>query len=129
VGVHVESQVIDLVEGFVADGALVLLLSAVGQLVVLVVACGRGRRWKEGVTRGCPGRTGKAGRDGGDALGSVCVRVSRTPVRVVKPGPRQRGAARNWHGTNERRGQPGDPRQTEGSGLGRGPGTSHLKSI
>lgn len=36
--VHVEGQVVDLVEGLVADGALVLLLSAVGQLVVLVVS-------------------------------------------------------------------------------------------
>ena len=36
--VHVEGQVVDLVEGLVADGAFVLLLAAVGQLVVLVVA-------------------------------------------------------------------------------------------
>lgn len=38
VRVHVEGQIVDLVEGLVADGALVLLLSAVGQLVVLVVS-------------------------------------------------------------------------------------------
>lgn len=37
VGVHVEGQVVDLVEGLVADGAFVLLLAAVGQLMVLVV--------------------------------------------------------------------------------------------
>lgn len=37
VRVHVECQVVDLMEGLVADGALVLLLPAVGQLVVLVV--------------------------------------------------------------------------------------------
>lgn len=36
-GVHVEGQVVDLVEGLVADGAFVLLLAAVGELVVLVV--------------------------------------------------------------------------------------------
>lgn len=36
-GVHVEGQVVDLVEGLVADGTFVLLLAAVGQLVVLVV--------------------------------------------------------------------------------------------
>lgn len=35
--VHVEGQVVDLVEGLVADGALVLLLPAVRQLMVLVV--------------------------------------------------------------------------------------------
>lgn len=37
VSVHVEGQVVDLVEGLVADGALVLLLPAVRQLVVLVI--------------------------------------------------------------------------------------------
>lgn len=36
-GVHVEGQVVDLVEGLVADGTFVLLFAAVGQLVVLVV--------------------------------------------------------------------------------------------
>lgn len=36
--VHVKGQVVDLVEGLVADRALVLLLSAVSQLVVLVVS-------------------------------------------------------------------------------------------
>lgn len=36
--VHVEGQVVDLMEGLVADGALVLLFPTVGQLVVLVVA-------------------------------------------------------------------------------------------
>lgn len=36
-GVHVEGQVVDLVEGLVANGAFVLLLAAVGELVVLVV--------------------------------------------------------------------------------------------
>ena len=39
VRVHVEGQVVDLMEGLVADGALVLLLPAVSQLVVLVVSC------------------------------------------------------------------------------------------
>ncbi len=38
VRVHVEGQVVDLMEGLVADGALVLLLPAVRQLVVLVVS-------------------------------------------------------------------------------------------
>ena len=37
VRVHVEGQVVHLVEGLVADGALELLLPAVRQLVVLVV--------------------------------------------------------------------------------------------
>lgn len=37
VGVHVEGQVVDLVEGLVANGTFVLLLAAVGQLVILVV--------------------------------------------------------------------------------------------
>lgn len=39
--VHVEGQVVDLVERFAADGTLELFLSTVGQLVVLVVS------WKE----------------------------------------------------------------------------------
>ena len=39
VRVHVEGEVVDLVEGLVADGALVLFLSAVRQFVVLVVSC------------------------------------------------------------------------------------------
>lgn len=62
-----ESQVIDLVEGFVANGALVLLLSAVGQLVVLVVACERGKRQKRGLPEGARAArcTGKAVQDGG----------------------------------------------------------------
>ena len=38
VRVHVEGQVVHLVEGLVADGALELLLPAVRQLVVLVVS-------------------------------------------------------------------------------------------
>lgn len=42
VRVHVEGEVVDLVKGLAADGALELLLAAVGQLVVLVVACGGG---------------------------------------------------------------------------------------
>lgn len=37
--VHVEGQIVDLVEGLIADGALVLFLPAVRQLVVLVVSC------------------------------------------------------------------------------------------
>jgi len=41
VGVHVEGQIVHLVESLVADIALELLLPAVGQLVVLVVAWGR----------------------------------------------------------------------------------------
>lgn len=39
VRVHVEGEVVHLVEGLVADGALELLLTAVCQLVVLVVSC------------------------------------------------------------------------------------------
>lgn len=39
VRVHVKGEVVDLVEGLVADGALILLLSAVRQFVVLVVSC------------------------------------------------------------------------------------------
>ena len=38
VRVHVEGEVVDLVEGLVTDGAFVLLLPAVRQLVVLVVS-------------------------------------------------------------------------------------------
>lgn len=38
VRVHVEGQVVDLMKGLVANGALVLLLPAVSQLVVLVVS-------------------------------------------------------------------------------------------
>lgn len=60
-GVHVESQVVDLVEGLVADGAFVLLLAAVGQLVVLVVPYRRpktkrgvGMKW-DGEGPGVPG--------------------------------------------------------------------------
>lgn len=37
VGVHVESEVVNLVESLVADIALELLLPAVGQLVVFVI--------------------------------------------------------------------------------------------
>lgn len=36
--VHVKCQVVDLVEGLVTDGALVLLLPAMRQLMVLVVS-------------------------------------------------------------------------------------------
>lgn len=36
--VHVEGEIVDLMEGLVADGALVLLFPTVSQLVVLVVA-------------------------------------------------------------------------------------------
>lgn len=39
VRVHVKGEVVDLVEGLVADGALILLLPAVRQFVVLVVSC------------------------------------------------------------------------------------------
>lgn len=38
VRVHVEGQVVDLMEGLVANGALVLLLPTVSKLVVLVVS-------------------------------------------------------------------------------------------
>lgn len=38
VGVHVEGEVVDLVEGFRADGAFVSLFPAVSELVVLVIA-------------------------------------------------------------------------------------------
>lgn len=127
-GMHVESQVIDLVEGFVANGALVLLLSAVGQLVVLVVACDRGKRWKKGLPEGA-GAHGTQVRWGRTGEGFRKCLPPCAPVPLVKLGPCHRGAARNWHGTNERQGQPGDPRQMEGSGLGPRPGTSHLKSI
>lgn len=51
VGVHVEGQVVDLVEGLVADGAFVLLLAAVGQLVVLVVPYRRSKHKKVGETK------------------------------------------------------------------------------
>lgn len=38
VGMHVESKIVDLMEGLVADGTLELLLSAVRQFVVFVVS-------------------------------------------------------------------------------------------
>jgi hypothetical protein len=77
VGVHVESQIVDLVEGLVADCAFVLLLAAVGQLVVLVVPYrrpktkSRGMEWKEGAraSRGrlrCPCKEGDAWLGGHD---------------------------------------------------------------
>lgn len=47
-GVHVEGQVVDLVEGLVADGTFVLLFAAVGQLVVLVVPYRRPKTKKWG---------------------------------------------------------------------------------
>lgn len=47
-GVHVEGQVVDLVEGLVADGAFVLLLAAVSQFMVLVVPYRRPKTKKEG---------------------------------------------------------------------------------
>ena len=46
--VHVEGQVVDLVESLVADGAFVLLFAAVGQLVVLVVPYRRPKTKKWG---------------------------------------------------------------------------------
>lgn len=46
--VHVEGQIVDLVEGLVADGTFVLLLAAVGQLVVLVVPYRRPKTKKWG---------------------------------------------------------------------------------
>lgn len=42
-GVHVEGQIVHLVEGLVTDSAFVLLLAAVGELVVLVVPCRRAK--------------------------------------------------------------------------------------
>lgn len=39
VRVHVKGEVVDLVKGLVADGALILFLSTVRQFVVLVVSC------------------------------------------------------------------------------------------
>lgn len=42
-GVHVEGQIVHLVEGLVTDSAFVLLLAAVGELVVLVVPYGRAK--------------------------------------------------------------------------------------
>lgn len=44
VGVHVERQVVHLVESLVADIALELLLAAVSQLVVFVIAWERDKR-------------------------------------------------------------------------------------
>lgn len=41
VGVHVEGEVVHLVESLVADIALELFLPAVGQLVVFVISCNR----------------------------------------------------------------------------------------
>ena len=56
-----EGQVIDLVEGLVANGTFVLLLAAVGQLVILVVPYrrpktnrGGGIKW-DGEGPGVPG--------------------------------------------------------------------------
>ena len=61
-GVHVEGQVVDLVEGLVANGTFVLLLAAVGQLVILVVPYrrpktkrGGGRIKWDGQGSGVPG--------------------------------------------------------------------------
>lgn len=53
VRVHVERQVVDLMEGLVADGALVLLLSAVRQLVVLVVSYKSQREKLESLEKHC----------------------------------------------------------------------------
>lgn len=47
VRVHVEGEVVHLVERLAADGALELLLAAVRQLVVLVVSCTKKIREKE----------------------------------------------------------------------------------
>lgn len=41
VGVHVEREVVNLMESLVANIALELLLPAVGQLVVFVIPCNR----------------------------------------------------------------------------------------
>lgn len=41
VGVHVEGEVVNLMESLVADIALELLLPTVGQLVVFVIPCKR----------------------------------------------------------------------------------------
>ena len=65
VRVHVEGQVVDLVERFAADGALELLLAAVGQLVVLVVSW---RKEPETVVRS-PGAGPGAGPGPGDQCG------------------------------------------------------------
>lgn len=60
-GVHVEGQVVDLVEGLVANGTFVLLLAAVGQLVILVVPYRRPKTKRGGGNKvgrggaGCPG--------------------------------------------------------------------------
>lgn len=59
-GVHVEGQVVDLVEGLVADGTFVLLFAAVGQLVVLVVPYRRPKTKKWGDEVGWDG--GASGR-------------------------------------------------------------------
>lgn len=45
--VHVEREVVDLMERLVADGAFVLLLAAVRQLVVLIVSCKTGSDTRE----------------------------------------------------------------------------------
>lgn len=60
-GVHVEGQVVDLVEGLVANGTFVLLLAAVGQLVILVVPYRRPKTKRGGADK--VGRAG-AGRPG-----------------------------------------------------------------
>lgn len=60
-GVHVEGQVVDLVEGLVADGTFVLLLAAVGQLVVLVVPYRRPKTKKWGDEVGWEGVSGRPG--------------------------------------------------------------------
>lgn len=125
-GVHVESQVIDLVEGFVANGALVLLLPAVGQLVVLVVACERGRRLEKGVTEGAQAArcTGKAGQD---EVGGI--RKGLPPPALSNSVPVS--AEQRATGTAQMRDRvsPVTRGKRRGSGLGPRPGTSHLKSI
>lgn len=72
VSVHVEGEVVNLVEGLVADIALELLLPAVGQLVVFVIPCNTddratGRTWEKSSRREEP----RVGRQGGAAAGAA----------------------------------------------------------
>lgn len=78
-GVHVEGQVVDLVEGLVADGAFVLLLAAVGQLVVLVIPYGRPKTKKGG---------------GGDEVGLGWGWPASVPGLAQLPAQRRRRLAR-----------------------------------
>lgn len=79
-GVHVEGQVVDLVEGLVADGTFVLLFAAVGQLVVLVVPYRRPKTKKWGDEVGWGG-----GRLGVPGLAQVPAQRRRRLARRARP--------------------------------------------